>query len=228
MQAQVTFVSHEPKLVDGRNGQFTVHKFKTSDGTVFDTSKTDVANAAYALLNQAVVVTYDETQNGQWTNRRITGVQAAGTTALAPGVLPSTGSSAPAPSVPPANASSGTSFYKPTHPDDAARMTRSVAHGSGLTALELALKAHELGVAEIKNPDGWATTAEWIGKKAIELGGAFGQYIFKGSRPDSSVPAVNGADSSGAVGGGDAGAAAAAPAAPAAPAEAPADDDIPF
>lgn len=220
MQATVTFVRHNPKQVNGQNGPFTVHEFFTQDGTKFDTSKTDVANAAYALAfangaptNAALLVTYEEKQNGQWTNRRITAVQGAGDGAMAPGVMPSGSQQAPtaAPSSAPATSSAPTTGgtgqnYRPTAPEDAARMSRS-------KGLELAIKAAEGGLISISGID------DFFG-----IAGSFAQYIFKGSRPSS--PAATGADSSGAGGGGEAGAAPAAPAPTSAPAAA--DDDIPF
>lgn len=248
--AQVTFVSHEPKELNGKNGKFTLHKFKTPDGTSYDTSKSDIANAAYAFAfntdgsptNTLLAVTFDAIQNGEYVNNRMTAVTTAGVGAMAPGVLPSGAPVAPAtpqPQVPaqvaPAPAATGgaVDFYKQTHPDDAARMTRSVAHQSGLEALSLALKAQELGLVTITGTDEWHEVASWVAKKAVEISGDFGSYIFHGSRSETTAAAPI---SSGAVGGTAGVAEVVAPAAAVAPtapvaepvAQVPADDDIPF
>jgi hypothetical protein len=225
MQAQVTFVRHNPKQVNGSNGTFTVHEFFTADNTKFETTKQDVANAAYALAfaneqptNQLLVVNYDEKQNGQWTNRHLSSVQVAGAGALAPGVMPSgsaeaptgapTAQAAPAAGAAPTDAQTGTRTAD--HPDTARRIARSVG-------LELALKAVEGGVVSVSSQ-----------AELFDVAQSFGAYVFNGSRPTSS-PAATRADSSSADGGGVAGV---APAAPAPTQEAapqlPADDDIPF
>lgn len=215
-QAQVTFVRHNPRQATARTGpnaggQFTVHEFFTADDLKFDTTKAEIANVAYALLNQPVTVTYEETQNGQYTNRKLQAVQAAGADGapMAPGVLPNAAAAAPsAPTSAPApQQSSGTRM--PDSPETAGRIARSVG-------LEQALKAVELGICQVSTVD-----------ELFNVAAGFAVYVFKGSRPSS--PAATGADSSGAGGGGDAGAAPAAPAPTSAPEAAPAaDDDIPF
>lgn len=219
-QLQVTFVRHNPRQATAKQGpnagnQFTIHEFFTADDTKFDTTKAEIANAAYALLNQPVLITFEQTQNGQYTNRKLQAVQAAdgsGAT-MAPGVMPlATASAPPAPTAaqaaaPTTGSDNGGTRYA-DHPDTARRIARSVG-------LELAIKAAESGVVALGSVE-----------SLFDVAHTFGAYVFNGSRPS----AATGADSSGA-GGGDAGAAPAAPAVAEAAEPVPgvvADDDIPF
>lgn len=75
MQVATTIAAHEPKQIDGRNGAFTLHIFKTADGGRLQTSKAEKANELYGLTftngqpnNAPVTVTYEETKRGQYTN----------------------------------------------------------------------------------------------------------------------------------------------------------------
>lgn len=207
-QIQTTLVGYEPRQVEGRNGTFTIHKFKSNDGTVFDTKKLEVSNAAHALMNQPVILTYTETQNGQWTNRTLEGVQTAfGGTTAAPSAAPS-----PQPQV----------SVAPTGDPTPARIARSVGQEHGLKALELALEAQKAGVAVITSPDEWIVTAAWISSAALTVAKDAATYIFNGSRSNSSPTAAG--PSSG-PGGSGAGADVQSAPAPASPAGG---DDIPF
>lgn len=226
MQTQVTLTEHKPQSMNGQNGPWTLHKFKASDGQWYEVSKTDLANTAYALMQSGtpVLIEYDQKQNGQYTNNRVTNVQAlgAGGAPMAPGVVPNATNgpvqTATAPTKAPA-ASSSSSTYRPTAPEDAARMSRS-------KGIDQALKAAELGIVELSSID-----------QLFDVAGTFARYAFSGSRPGGG--AVQGAVSSGAGGGEGQGAPqqqAVAPAAAEAPQPAPApatapataDDDIPF
>lgn len=232
-QLQVSFARYNQRQATAKQGpnagnQFTIHEFFTADGTKFDTTKAEIANAAYGLsfdgngnpTNQAVLITFEVSNNGQYTNRKLQAVQAVGAGgAMAPGVVPNVGGT-PAAAVPAAapvtNAAPAAATMTPTrtadHPDTAARIARSVG-------LELALKAVGNGIVHIEEKE-----------DLFNIAHEFGAYVFNGSRPSAATGAV----SSGA-GGGDAGAAQAAPAVaePAAefvPAAATAEpnDDIPF
>lgn len=212
MQGQVVFTRHSARQVPGRNGTFTVHEFFTSDETKFETTKQDIANAAYALLNQSVSATYDEVQNGQWTNRRLTAVQAADG-ALAPGVMPSGSQPAPtssgglplAPAISPAPVYVGTGNGGRAADDAAPRIARAVAFEHLPEYMAAGLIDPTMTVDELYNV----------------LGG-FAKWIFKGSRPSVVAAAPT---SSGAVGE-TTGAASAAPASADLTPEA--DDGIPF
>lgn len=224
MQIQTTLVEHKPQQMNGSNGAWTLHKFKAADGNWYEIGKTDIANAAYALMQSgtAVLLTYEVKQNGQYTNNRVSAVQAIGAAgqAMAPGVTPVGAPNGAAPTTTPAAApttapTSGNS-YRPTAPEDAQRMSRS-------KGLDQALKAAESGIVVVESLD-----------QLFDVAGAFARYAYSGSRPGASTAP----SSSGAGGGESAGAPQAAPVAEAAPVAqqpeqqqqqtVPTADDIPF
>lgn len=224
MQVTTVLTEHKPQPVNGRNGTFTIHKFKGQDGLWYETSKQDLANAAYALLESgaAALITFDPETKGNYTNNKISAVQAAGVGAPMAPAAPTggapTGAASNGGSTPP------TSYRNESSPNEAGRIARSVA----VEHLPAYLAA---GVFEVPKS---------LDELADELA-VLAKYIFNGSRPGAATQAP----SPPAQGGGEQGAPQAAPAevqaptapqapetpqAPTAPAAAPAtpDDDIPF
>lgn len=78
MQVQTTLVSHETKSGTSQKGPWTRHIFTDAANVKFQTFDQNVANIAYGLLNQPVVVTYEIRQNGSYQNNDITSVAPAG------------------------------------------------------------------------------------------------------------------------------------------------------
>jgi len=77
-------VSHEPKTVKGRNGDFTVHKFKDANGAEFQTTDQETANSAFALTGDskglsriAYAVEERKTQRGTFKNNDIKFIEPA-------------------------------------------------------------------------------------------------------------------------------------------------------
>lgn len=91
MQVSTVLVSHDPQQKNTSRGPSTLHIFKDQQGNEYTTWKTEIANVAFGLLNQPVVVDFTEKQNGQYTNRVLDGVvgaNGAAPTAMAPAQAP--------------------------------------------------------------------------------------------------------------------------------------------
>lgn len=199
MQITTTFVSHNPKQVNGKNGQYTMHEFVDVNGLEFATSKTPIANQIYAALNSPIGIEYDEKQNGQYTNRYITNVLGAG--APAAGAAPTSAPAAPAQAAAPA--------AKPKLISDDEKqvliMFQSFGNGAALT-LATQLSTIENKAISVEN---WAAITKAMVVEAMKFS------------KDAVASVTAGGASSPGTGGGDAGAGNA-------PAPAQTDDGIPF
>lgn len=202
MQVATTITSHEPKQIEGRNGSFTMHLFKTADGGRLQTTKGEKANELYGLAftdgqpnNAPVTVTYEESQRGRYTNFDIVSSVA--------GHVPGAATSLPKSS---SGGGGGRGGYTPK---DQAVINRSAA-------LSRAIETVAAGIVSIEELGGSAGL--------FKLADSYVKYI-EGPK-QAEAPAANAAPTAAAP------AAAAPEAAPtaAAPAAAPtsSDDDIPF
>ena len=202
---QTTLTGHTTKSGNGQYGPWTLHLFTAANGETYQTGKQDIANAAYALLNQPVTIIFVTKTRGQYRNNKIESVAPAG--AGAPLAAPV--AQAPVQAAPVAAQADGPRLGYTTPDADAKRIARSVG-------LEQAINAAAKGVIVINSPS-----------ELFDVAHTFGAYVFNGSRPSGATAAPS---SSGAVVGATAGAPAPVEAAPvAAPVAAPAtDDDIPF
>ena len=147
MQIQTTFVSHEPKSINGRNGQYTLHIFRTADGTQFQTSKADIANKAYGIAfadgvatGKTLTVAYEQKQNGNYTNNVIQQVEeGAVTLAAAPGAPTGGAPTGGAPTGSSSGAAGGSQFMKKRDPDEAKQIMRQSAVTAAFTAIQSGL-----------------------------------------------------------------------------------------
>jgi hypothetical protein len=78
MQVVVELKYHDPISVNGRNGQFTIHKFKAADGTRFQTTEQALADKAYGLLGQVATIDFELEVRGEYTNNVIKSIQPGG------------------------------------------------------------------------------------------------------------------------------------------------------
>lgn len=81
-----TLVSHDQKSGTNKKGIWTLNKFTAADDRQYDTFDKEIASKALGLLGQAVEVSYEERQNGDFTNYTLTdvGLHGNGAQAAAP------------------------------------------------------------------------------------------------------------------------------------------------
>lgn len=97
-QAEETLVSHSTRQGNGQRGPFAIHIFKSAAGVEYSTTKQQLADIAYGLLNQPITLLYTvhpNTSNGvTYENRRIANIVGG---SLAPGTAPAGAPTASAP-----------------------------------------------------------------------------------------------------------------------------------
>jgi hypothetical protein len=84
-QTQTVLTSHQSKSGSNAKGGWTMHIFKTADGTSYQTFDTALGNKAYGLLNQPVSLIFESETRGDYTNNVLKSIDgAAGAAPAAP------------------------------------------------------------------------------------------------------------------------------------------------